>query len=108
MKIDLSAAAEESGASSGTAVDVGQGPRTAGATLLEVEDLAVEFRSDDGAVRAVDGLSYRVEAGRTLALVGESGCGKSVSSLAVMGLLPPTARVVRGAARYRGTDLLGL
>ncbi|MFC8598287.1 ABC transporter ATP-binding protein [Isoptericola sp. NPDC057191] len=84
------------------------GPRSAGAVLLEVEDLAVEFRSDDGAVRAVDGLSYRVEAGRTLALVGESGCGKSVSSLAVMGLLPPTARVVGGSARYRGTDLLSL
>ena len=82
--------------------------RPAGATLLEVEDLAVEFRSDDGAVRAVDGLSYRVEAGRTLALVGESGCGKSVSSLAVMGLLPATARVVRGTATYRGTDLLAL
>jgi len=82
--------------------------RTAGDVLLEVEDLAVEFRSDDGAVRAVDGLGYRVEAGRTLALVGESGCGKSVSSLAVMGLLPPTARVVRGSARYRGTDLLAL
>ncbi|MFI2103175.1 ABC transporter ATP-binding protein [Isoptericola sp. NPDC019693] len=82
--------------------------RSAGDVLLEVEDLAVEFRSDDGAVRAVDGLSYRVEAGRTLALVGESGCGKSVSSLAVMGLLPPTARVVRGSARYRGTDLLTL
>ena len=82
--------------------------RSAGDVLLEVEDLAVEFRSDDGAVRAVDGLSYRVEAGRTLALVGESGCGKSVSSLAVMGLLPPTARVVRGTARYRGTDLLAL
>ncbi|MFE6971072.1 ABC transporter ATP-binding protein [Isoptericola sp. NPDC057653] len=83
-------------------------PREAGAALLEVEDLAVEFRSDDGSVRAVDGLSYRVDAGRTLALVGESGCGKSVSSLAVMGLLPPTARVVRGSARYRGTDLLAL
>ncbi|GAB6939228.1 ABC transporter ATP-binding protein [Isoptericola variabilis] len=82
--------------------------RAAGDVLLEVEDLAVEFRSDDGAVRAVDGLGYRVEAGRTLALVGESGCGKSVSSLAVMGLLPPTARVVRGTARYRGTDLLAL
>ncbi|MCK9794802.1 ABC transporter ATP-binding protein [Isoptericola sp. 4D.3] len=107
MEIDISGAAEPGAV--GDEVAQGDRPaRTAGATLLEVEDLAVEFRSDDGALRAVDGLSYRVEAGRTLALVGESGCGKSVSSLAVMGLLPPTARVVRGTARYRGTDLLGL
>ncbi|CAM3674903.1 ABC transporter ATP-binding protein [Isoptericola cucumis] len=82
--------------------------RTVGTTLLEVSDLAVEFRTDDGTVRAVDGLSYRVEAGRTLALVGESGCGKSVSSLAVMGLLPATAHVVAGQVRYRGDDLLAM
>lgn len=79
-----------------------------GAPLLEVTDLAVEFRTPGGAVRAVDGLSYRVEAGRTLAIVGESGSGKSVSSLAVMGLLPQTARVTRGTARLAGTDLLAL
>ncbi|MFC7878587.1 ABC transporter ATP-binding protein [Isoptericola sp. NPDC057391] len=91
-----------------TLVTPSDAERSTGDVLLEVEDLAVEFRSDDGTVRAVDGLGYRVEAGRTLALVGESGCGKSVSSLAVMGLLPPTARVVRGSARYRGTDLLAL
>jgi oligopeptide transport system ATP-binding protein len=76
--------------------------------LLEVEDLAVEFRTPDGVVPAVDGLSYTVSAGRTLAIVGESGCGKSVSSLAVMGMLGPTARVVRGAVRFRGTELLAL
>nr|BFF20432.1 ABC transporter ATP-binding protein [Promicromonospora thailandica] len=76
--------------------------------LLEVTDLVVEFRTSDGVVRAVDGLSYRVEAGRTLAIVGESGSGKSVSSLAVMGLLPPTARVTRGSAQLAGTDLLAL
>ncbi|HEV6954062.1 MAG TPA: ABC transporter ATP-binding protein [Promicromonospora sp.] len=78
------------------------------APLLEVTDLAVEFRTGEGTVRAVDGLSYRVEAGRTLAIVGESGSGKSVSSLAVMGLLPPTAHVTRGSARLAGTDLLAL
>jgi oligopeptide transport system ATP-binding protein len=83
-------------------------PVMTGDVLLEVDDLAVEFRTSDGTVTAVDGLSYRVEAGRTLAIVGESGCGKSVSSLAVMGLLPPTARVTRGAVRYRGTDLLSM
>ena len=68
----------------------------------------MQFRTSDGVFDAVDGLSYTVEAGRTLAIVGESGCGKSVSSLAVMGLLGPTAQVIRGAVRFRGTDLLGL
>ena len=76
--------------------------------LLEVSDLAVQFRTSDGVFDAVDGLSYTVEAGRTLAIVGESGCGKSVSSLAVMDLLGPTAQVIRGTVRFRGTDLLGL
>jgi len=76
--------------------------------LLEVEDLAVEFRTRDGVVAAVDGLSFTVTAGRTLAIVGESGCGKSVSALAVMGLLGPTAWVTRGAVRFRGNDVLAL
>jgi oligopeptide/dipeptide ABC transporter ATP-binding protein len=76
--------------------------------LLEVDDLAVQFRTPDGVVDAVDGLSYAVTAGRTLAIVGESGCGKTVSSLAVMGLLGPTARVTRGAVRFRGKDVLTL
>jgi oligopeptide transport system ATP-binding protein len=78
------------------------------APLLEVDDLAVEFHTRDSVISAVDGLSYTVTAGRTLAIVGESGCGKSVSSLAVMGLLGPTARVTRGAVRFRGTDVLTL
>ena len=78
------------------------------APLLAVEDLAVEFRTGDGVVDAVDGLSYTVTAGRTRAIVGESGCGKSVSSLAVMGLLGPTGRVTRGTVIFRGTDLLAL
>ena len=82
--------------------------RTATPPLLEVDDLSVEFRTPSGPVRAVDGLSYRVEAGRTLAIVGESGSGKSVSSLAVLGLLPDTARVTRGSVRLAGTDLLTL
>lgn len=92
----------------GTTTQEGTVMSAATAPLLEVSDLAVEFRTPDGAVRAVDGLSYRVEAGRTLAIVGESGSGKSVSSLAVMGLLPDTARVTRGTVRLGGTDLLGL
>jgi oligopeptide transport system ATP-binding protein len=83
-------------------------PVAVGDVLLEVEDLAVEFRTSDGAIPAVDGLTYSVTAGRTLAIVGESGCGKTVSSLAVMGLLGPTARVTRGAVRFRGADVLAL
>jgi oligopeptide transport system ATP-binding protein len=89
------------------AVNAATSPASSDA-LLEVTDLAVEFRTPDGAVRAVDGLSYRVEAGRTLAIVGESGSGKSVSSLAVMGLLPDTARVTRGTVHLAGTDLLAM
>ena len=81
---------------------------TVEAPLLEVDDLAVEFHTSDGVVAAVDGLSYTVTAGRTLAIVGESGCGKTVSSLAVMGLLGPTARITRGAIKFGGTDLLAL
>ncbi|GAA3797405.1 ABC transporter ATP-binding protein [Amycolatopsis tucumanensis] len=76
-------------------------------TLLEVEDLHVTFAARGRTVRAVNGLSYRLEAGRTLAIIGESGSGKSVSSRALMGLLPPTARIT-GSARYRGVELLGL
>ncbi|SDD48188.1 ABC transporter ATP-binding protein [Auraticoccus monumenti] len=79
------------------------------APLLEVDGLVVEFATSDGVVRAVDGLSWHVDAGETLAVVGESGSGKSVSSLAVMGLLQtPPARVVGGAVRFAGTDLLQL
>lgn len=77
--------------------------------LLQVRDLAVEFATADGVVRAVDGLSYAVDAGQTLAIVGESGSGKSVSSLAVMGLLQsPPARIPSGSITFAGTDLLTL
>ncbi|MFC5235611.1 ABC transporter ATP-binding protein [Pseudonocardia zijingensis] len=76
------------------------------ADLLAVEDLTVEFRSADGDVRVVDGVSLRVGEGETLAVLGESGSGKSVSSLAVLGLLPrPAGRVVGGSIRFRGTEL---
>jgi peptide/nickel transport system ATP-binding protein len=74
--------------------------------LLEVRDLRVEFRADEGVVRAVDGVSFRVDRGEIVGLVGESGCGKSVTSLAVMGLLPkPEGRVAGGTVRFRGRDL---
>ena len=76
--------------------------------ILEVEDLTVDFPSEDGVVRAVRGVSFGLQPGEVLGIVGESGSGKSVTSLAIMGLLPKTARI-GGAARYAGqTDLLKL
>lgn len=75
--------------------------------VLSVRDLHVSFPTDDGLVKAVDGVSYDVYANEVLGIVGESGSGKSVSSLAVLGLLPPSARVT-GQIIYRGTDLLQL
>ena len=77
--------------------------------LLSVENLHVHFVTSRGVVRAVEGLSYDVRPGEMVALVGESGCGKSVSSLAVMRLLAkPAGRVVAGAVRFDGRDLLKL
>jgi len=75
--------------------------------VLEVEDLSVAFPTEDGLVRAVRGVGYRLDRGDSLGIVGESGSGKSVTALAVMGLLPATARV-RGSVRFEGTELLGL
>ncbi|NJQ16303.1 ABC transporter ATP-binding protein [Streptomyces bohaiensis] len=73
--------------------------------ILKVENLTVEFPTDDGAVQAVRGVSYTLHAREVLGIVGESGSGKSVSSMAVMGLLPKSARI-RGSVLYRGEDLL--
>ncbi|MFM2127036.1 MAG: hypothetical protein RL287_514 [Actinomycetota bacterium] len=67
-------------------------------TLLVVNDLKVEFPTIDGKVKAVDGVSFSVERGETLAIVGESGCGKSVTNLALMGLLPRRASRIQGSA----------
>ena len=61
-------------------------------TLLRVDDLAVEFDTDEGVVHAVNGISYELNSGDSLGIVGESGCGKSVSSLAVMGLVNAAGR----------------
>ncbi len=80
-----------------------------GAPLLAVEDLHVQFDTSRGVVHAVDGISYTVNRGETVAIVGESGCGKSVSSLAIMGLLAkPAGRVTRGRVLFEGRDLLTL
>lgn len=76
-------------------------------SLLEVEDLHVEFRLDGGIVKAVNGLSYKVDRGETVAILGESGSGKSVSAQAIMGINPsPPAFVGQGAIRFEGDDLL--
>jgi peptide/nickel transport system ATP-binding protein len=74
--------------------------------LLAVEDLSVEFRTRDGIVRALDGVSFTVERGETVGVVGESGSGKSVTALAVLGILHPAARVTSGRAVFGGLDLL--
>lgn len=77
--------------------------------LLQVSDLHVEFDTYGGTVKAVRGVDFSIEAGRTLAIVGESGCGKSVTVQAMMGLIPmPPGRITRGEARLRGENILGV
>ncbi|GAA0520745.1 peptide/nickel transport system ATP-binding protein [Halorubrum aquaticum] len=73
--------------------------------LLEVEDLTVRFYTEEGVVTAVDGLSYRIEAGETFGVVGESGAGKSVAALSVLGLIDDPGRIERGEVRFKGEDL---
>ncbi|MFN6254198.1 MAG: ABC transporter ATP-binding protein [Alphaproteobacteria bacterium] len=77
------------------------------APVLEAAGLNLAFRQDGRALSILDGISFRAEAGKTLAIVGESGCGKSVASLAIMGLLPENA-MVTGSARLMGRELIGL
>ena len=77
--------------------------------LLVIEDLRVEFKTEDGVVKAVDGLSYELYPGEILGIVGESGSGKSVSTLALLGLIPqPPGRIATGTAMFKGRDLLKL
>ena len=77
--------------------------------LLEVDDLQTHFFTREGVVRAVDGVSFTVEPSRTLGIVGESGCGKSVTALSIMSLLPqPPAKIVGGSVRFEGFDLAKL
>ena len=74
--------------------------------LLEVRDLRTSFRTDDGVVQAVDGVSFSVESGKTLGIVGESGCGKSVTCLTIMGLNNPRSSMSTGEATFDGENLL--
>jgi oligopeptide/dipeptide ABC transporter ATP-binding protein len=77
--------------------------------LLQVKDLRTSFFTPEGEVRAIDGVSFEIDEGKTLGLVGESGCGKSVTSLSIMRLIPsPPGKIVGGEIFYRGRDLLRL
>ena len=77
--------------------------------LLDIRGLRTQFFTDDGLARAVDGVSYSLEKGETVGVVGESGCGKSVTALSVLRLIPdPPGKIVDGEIIFEGTDLLGL
>jgi len=81
---------------------------TAADAFLSVRDLRVHFATEDGTVKAVDGLSFDVERGRTLGIVGESGSGKSVSSLTILGLHNPHKTIIEGEIRFDGRDLVSM
>ena len=75
--------------------------------LLEIKDLSVHFHTPEGIARAVDGVSFYLDAGETIGLVGESGCGKSVTSLCILGLIPqPPGEIESGAIKFDGQNLL--
>src|ERR1043166_9310535 len=77
--------------------------------LLDIRDLRTQFFTDDGLARAVDGVSYSLERGETVGVVGESGCGKSVTALSVLRLIPdPPGKIVDGEILFEGRDLLKL
>src|SRR5262245_3531245 len=78
-------------------------------TILTVRDLSTHFFTREGVVHAVDGVSFGVEKGKTLGIVGESGCGKTVTALSIMGLIPkPPAKIVEGEILFRGRDIANL
>src|SRR6185312_4911048 len=79
-----------------------------GEPLLSVEDLRVSFRTDDGVVHAVDGISYSLEPGKTLGIVGESGSGKTVSSLTTLGLTRSKRSKIEGRIMFQGEDMVAL
>jgi peptide/nickel transport system ATP-binding protein/oligopeptide transport system ATP-binding protein len=76
--------------------------------LLDIRDLRISFRTPEGEARAVDGVSVQLDAGRTLGLVGESGCGKTVTALSIMRLVPPPGRIESGRIELGGRNLLAL
>jgi len=78
------------------------------AALLEVDGLRIEFPTERGTVRVVDGVSLRVDAGEAVAVVGESGCGKSLTALSLFRLVPPPGRITGGAVRLGGRDVLSM
>jgi oligopeptide/dipeptide ABC transporter ATP-binding protein len=78
------------------------------APLLDVQDLRVEFPTPKGSVRAADGVSFRVEPGEIVGLVGESGCGKSVTTLALLRLVRPPGRIASGRILFKGRDILAM
>jgi peptide/nickel transport system ATP-binding protein len=89
--------------------DVARSGTESAEPLLVVDDLKTWFFTRDGVLRAVDGLSYHLMRGETLGIVGESGCGKSVGALSILGLVPmPPGRIVGGSIRFRGRELVGL
>src|SRR5437764_5374465 len=83
-------------------------PEERAAPLLEVRDLVTSFRTERGSVRAIDGVSFEIPARGTLGVVGESGCGKSVTALSIMRLVASPGRIASGSIKYAGKDLLGL
>jgi peptide/nickel transport system ATP-binding protein len=83
-------------------------PAAGGEPLVSVEDLRVSFRTDDGVVHAVDGISYKVEQGKTLGIVGESGSGKTVSSLTMLGLSRTRGSQIDGRIMFQGEDLVAM
>ena len=76
--------------------------------VLEVENLSIGFDNDDGLVTVVENVTFTVERGKSLALVGESGCGKSLTALALLQLLPPFGKILEGSVRLHGRELVGL
>ena len=80
----------------------------AGTPALQVDDLSIGFDTDDGLVRVVEDVSFTLDKGKTLSLAGESGCGKSLTALAVLQLLPPFGKILSGSIKLHGRELTGL
>ena len=100
--------ANSEGSASGSSVDGGHAGTPNTGNLLEVNNLSVFFDTSRGTVRSVDDISFTLARGRTLGIVGESGSGKSVTSKAIMGLLPRQGRRIEGSIRYEGREIAGL